>query len=258
MILVKLGGSVITDKSEYRTFDAPGVAMLCREIKDSGKDVIVVHGAGSFGHIIAKEHGLADGYKDKSQIPAVAEVCRDVRELNGMVVSELISAGIPAVGVPPGSCFMMDDGVLSLGDAEVLRRFVDLGIMPVMFGDVVLDRKQGFGICSGDQVMERLCDLFPTESVVFVSDVDGLYSTNPKEDPDAVMYGVVTEDLLGNVESAMYVADVTGGVAGKMRSMLRMCAPGRDCHMINGKVPGRLLSLLRGEEVISTKAIGGD
>ena len=99
--------------------------------------------------------------------------------------------------------------------------------------------------------------MFSPESVVFVSDVDGLYSGNPKDDPDARMYDTVTESLLGSVESGMSVADVTGGVAEKMRSMLRMCAPGRECHMINGKVPGRLLSILRGEDVISTKAVGG-
>ncbi len=122
--MVKLGGSVITDKSEYRAFDAPGVAMLCKEIKDSGKDVIVVHGAGSFGHILAKEHGINDGHRDESQIPAVAEICRDVRELNNMVVSKLIGAGLPAVGIPPGSCFIMENRKLNLRDPEVLRRFV--------------------------------------------------------------------------------------------------------------------------------------
>ena len=53
MILIKLGGSVITDKKEYRKFNRDIVARLCSEIKDSGEDVIVVHGAGSFGHVIA-------------------------------------------------------------------------------------------------------------------------------------------------------------------------------------------------------------
>ena len=107
MILIKFGGSVITDKSRYRTFNADRVRRLCREIRDSGEKVIVVHGAGSFGHVLAKENNLNDGFKDASQIPAVAQVCYDMRDLNGMIVKELNDAGLPAVSVPTGSCFMM-------------------------------------------------------------------------------------------------------------------------------------------------------
>ncbi len=54
MMLIKLGGSVITDKSQYRRFDKDAVSRLCREIAESGKQAVVVHGAGSFGHIVAK------------------------------------------------------------------------------------------------------------------------------------------------------------------------------------------------------------
>ena len=58
MIIVKLGGSIITDKAEYRKFRADTVDRLAGEIVSSGKQVIIVHGAGSFGHILAKEHSL--------------------------------------------------------------------------------------------------------------------------------------------------------------------------------------------------------
>ena len=99
MILIKLGGSVITDKKEYRKFNRDIVARLCSEIKDSGEDVIVVHGAGSFGHVIAKKFDLNSGYHDKEQIAAVAQVCYDVRELNSMIVAELNDAGIPSISL---------------------------------------------------------------------------------------------------------------------------------------------------------------
>ena len=49
MILIKFGGSVITDKAEYRKFNKETVARLADEIKRSGQEVIIVHGAGSFG-----------------------------------------------------------------------------------------------------------------------------------------------------------------------------------------------------------------
>ena len=257
MILIKLGGSVITDKTQYRTFEKERVARLCKEIKRSEKDVIIVHGAGSFGHVLAKEYRLNEGLIDFNQVPAVAKVQHDVRELNSMVVNELMSTGIPALSMPPGSCFVMDKGKLITDNIEVLRAASHLGIMPVTFGDVVFDRSKGFGICSGDQLMEVLSDIYKPEKVVFVSDIDGLYDKDPKSDSSAKLIPEVTSDILDSVKSDSDVADVTGGVRAKMESMLRMSTKDRECILINGSVEGRLYSLLNGESVISTIARGG-
>ena len=165
MILIKFGGSAITDKSRYRTFNAELVKRLCKEIKESGEKVIIIHGAGSFGHVLAKENHLNDGFKDDSQIPAVAQVCYDMRDLNGMIVKELNDAGLPAISVPTGSCFMMEDRRLIIDDPSVLTSMFEKGIMPVMFGDVVMDRELGFAICSGDQIMELLTRMWPPSTV---------------------------------------------------------------------------------------------
>ena len=254
MILIKFGGSVITDKTRYRTFNAGRVMRLCEEIKESGESVIVVHGAGSFGHVLAKEHDLNGGFKDASQIPAVAQVCYDVRDLNAMIVKELNNVGLPAVSVPTGSCFMMDDRELIIDDPSILTNMFEKGIMPVMFGDVVMDRKLGFAICSGDQIMEKLTKIFHPSRVVFVSDIDGLYDKDPKTNKDARLIECVTEDTMRTVETDITVADVTGGVRGKMETMLRMCSEGCDCVLVNGTVKGRLLSLLKGECVPCTIA----
>ena len=256
MILIKFGGSVITDKSRYRTFNADRVKRLCKEIKDSDERVIVVHGAGSFGHVLAKEHNLNDGFKDDSQIPAVAQVCYDMRYLNEMVVKELNDAGLPAVSVPTGSCFMMRNRELIIGDPSVLKSMFEKGIMPVMFGDVVMDSELGFAICSGDQVMERLKEIFDPTRVIFVSDIDGLYDKDPKNNKDAKLIKDVDRKVMESVETDITVADVTGGVRGKMETMLRMCSAGCDCVLVNGTVGGRLLTLLKGGKVPCTIARG--
>ena len=254
MILIKLGGSVITDKSQFKTFDRTQASRLCKEIADSGVPTIIVHGAGSFGHVLAKKHSLQNGLKDPEQIPAAAQVHHDAMELGMLMTETLMENGIPAAAVAPGSCFVMDDGHLIVKDDEAIRSLQDIGIMPVTFGDVVMDRKKGFGICSGDQLMEVMADLFKPDKVVFVSDIDGLYTVNPKTDPDAELIRTVTPETLDGVSSVSDVDDVTGGVRNKMESMLRMCGEGRECVLINGTVPGRLLALLRGEDVTCTVA----
>lgn len=257
MILIKLGGSVITDKSEYRKFRKETVSRLCGEIKKSGIDAIIVHGAGSFGHIVAKKFRIADGFENEKQIPAVAQICEDTRELNSLVVKELNKAGIPSVSVPTGSAFIMKNGKLKMKDDSVLKNLVKLGIVPVMFGDVVTDAEKGFGICSGDQIMEKLCEKFDFEKVVFVSDVDGLYLSDPKKNKNAEFLETVNEKLLKNADGKQSVDDVTGGVKEKVKIMLRMCSPERECVLVNGNEKGRLLSLLRGEKVKCTKAEAG-
>ncbi len=257
MILIKLGGSVITDKAEYHKFNKETVARLADEIRRSGQKVIIVHGAGSFGHVVSKQYNLQRGYETDEQIPAVARVMCDTRELSAMVVEELLAKDIPAVSVPIGSCFVADDGRLVVDNEEPLRRLTDLGIMPVMFGDVLTDRKKGFSIVSGDQVMEYLCQMYNPEKVVFVSDIDGLYDKNPKTEKNARMIGTVTKKKMDEIATVSNVDDVTGGVRNKMEAMLRMTDGDRHCYLVNGNAPNRLYNLLKGETVTCTVAKGG-
>lgn len=254
MILIKLGGSVITDKSQYKKFNQDQASRLCREIAESGRSVMIVHGAGSFGHVLAKRYAVQEGLTDFGKVTPAAMVHHDAMELGMLLTSELMKVGIPAASVSPGTCFVMDDGKLIVNDDEAIRRMAHVGIMPVMFGDVVMDRKRGFGIVSGDQLMELMADMFEPDRIVFVSDIDGLYDKNPKTNPDARFIPEVTSEVMDAVDSREDVDDVTGGVRNKMESMLRMCTPERDCVLVNGTVPGRLLSLLKGEDVPCTIA----
>ena len=258
MILIKLGGSVITDKAIYRTFRQDTVARLADEIARAGQQVIIVHGAGSFGHIVAKKYALQNGLTDPAvQVPAAARVMCDVRELSSMIVEELLAKNLPAVSVPPGSCYVTEHGKIVIKDEETLRALVNLGLMPVMFGDVTADRTQGVAIVSGDQLIEVLCRMFDPSLVVFVSDIDGLYDRDPKTDRKTRLIGEVTAAKLAEIPAETTVADVTGGIRSKMAAMLRMTNGHWECVLVNGTVPNRLYSLLKGEVVTCTTAKGG-
>jgi len=174
-----------------------------------------------------------------------------------MVVEELLAAGLPAVSAPPGSFMTAEDGTPVMKDWSAFDALLNLGIIPVMFGDVVTDSKKGFCILSGDILMELLCRKYTPEEIVFVSDVDGLYSGNPKKDGNARMLGEITSESLKNISADSDVDDVTGGVRSKMEAMLRMTDGCRKCILVNGNVPNRLYSLLSGETVTCTTAVGG-
>jgi isopentenyl phosphate kinase len=255
MILVKLGGSVITDKGRYRTFDQANVKRLAKEIVRSKKPIMIVHGAGSFGHVLAKKYRLKDGYRNQGQIKGLARVSMDVRDLNLRTMDALQSAGLPCVSIPPSACCLMENGKLVYFDTEIIHRYLDLGIVPVTFGDVVLDRRRGFGICSGDQLMTWLADDFDAERIIFCADVDGIFSSDPHLNKKARLIEEVDRSVLSRLPLSERFEDVTGGIQGKIESILDL-AKGREAMVINGRVRGRLERVLKGEAVKGSRVIG--
>lgn len=253
MHLVKLGGSVLTDKASVTTLRPGATRRLAAEIARSGTDVIVVHGAGSFGHVKARKHRLADGYVDDDQLAAVAEVQRDVRELNLAVVDALRGAGIPAVSLPPGAIARLEDGALASLDVDLFRRYRDLGFTPVTFGDVVLDARRWFSICSGDLLMLALAEAFRPEAAVFVADVDGVYTKDPKRAKSAKFLPEVRPRDVARIDTAAKTDDVTGGLGGKLDRMFAVARHVDRCLLVNGLKRGRLLAALRGEDVVATR-----
>src|SRR5512136_1830624 len=137
MILVKLGGSVITDKSKLRTFRKATCERLAHELSMSKDELVVVHGAGSFGHIEAKKHELHKGFKHDSQLDHVAAVQKDVRELNLRVLEALIDQNVRAVSIPPAAAATFNAGSVASFEPGVFRSVLEIGLVPVSFGDVV-------------------------------------------------------------------------------------------------------------------------
>ncbi len=258
MILVKLGGSVITDKSRLRTFRKAACDRLSQELSQARASLAVVHGAGSFGHIEAKRHELHRGYKKASQVRAVASVQRDVRELNLKVLESMIDSGIRAVSVPPASAGSFSGGRLRSFSKAPFEAHLDLGLTPVSFGDVVPDRSMGFSICSGDLMMEALAKAFKPKLVVFCADVDGVFDSDPKRSARAELIKEFDRASLRSMSRTEAThADVTGSIYGKLERMLVIAQHCEKCMIVNGNVPGRLRNAIAGKRVVSTLVVPG-
>lgn len=256
MILVKLGGSVITDKSRLRTFRKASCERLASELGPARSDgLLVVHGAGSFGHIMAKRHELHKGFKKRSQLEHVAGVQRDVRELNLRVIEALIDNGVSAVSVPPASSSTFDGGAVTAFSRETFSSLLDIGLTPVTFGDVVPDASMGFSICSGDLMMLELARAFRPRLAVFCADVDGVFDRDPKVHKGAELLKSVDESALSRFSGRAVNADVTGSMKGKLERMLAIAGHCEKCMILNGNVRGRLESAVRGRKVVSTTVV---
>ena len=251
MQVIKLGGSVITNKDRYKSFRRAVAVRLAKEIARAKTPTVIVHGAGSFGHILAQKHDLSSGHKSIGQLKGFAEVHRDVRELNNMVSSELIKAGINAVSIPPSSFIKADGGQIRGIETARFEEFLELGLTPVAFGDVVLDSQMGFCICSGDVLVYHIARNLDARRAIFVTDVDGIYGTHRGR--RKILAELESLDHIGKLKKpGQKKKDVTGGIKGKAKVMLELGGSGIESVLINGNKKGRLLRALRGEQVTGT------
>jgi isopentenyl phosphate kinase len=207
--------------------------------------------------MVAHEYDLNQGFKERRQLEGVAKVQMDVRDLNQMMMRSLEVADLPAASIPPGGCALLEEGRLRRLDMELFHRYQDLGIVPVTFGDVVLDRVRGFGICSGDQLMYRLAREFRPERIIFCADVDGIFTKDPNLDDEAELIEEVDRKVLDSLPRTTRHKDVTGSIYGKIECMLRMAESAGGTMVINGMVEGRLRSAIKGESVTGSTVLGG-
>lgn len=257
MFVVKLGGSVITDKSKKYFFKKEVMDKLSVEIKKANKDIILVHGAGSFGHILAKEYMLNQGYRNDEQLQGFSLTHAMVQKLNSLVLSSLHDKGIVAVSIPPHVILKLEDHKPSKMNYDVFRDYLDKGFTPVTFGDVALDKKLGFSICSGDLLLQLLAKHFNPEKVIFALDEDGLYTSNPKIDKNAEFIEKSTMDELENfTTSSNRYADVTKGMEGKIETIKNIANLGIDIVLLNGNIDNRLYDILIGKETKHTLIYG--
>jgi len=253
--LVKLGGSVITDKARPLVFRAQVTRRLARELAPSiGEGLIVVHGAGSFGHVRAAQYDLANGLKGSEQEMGTAIVQRDVRDLNIRVIDAMLEAGIPAVSIPAGSFMELESGHMAHFDAGPFQRARARGLVPVTFGDVLMDTELGVSIASGDLLMASLAAVFKPDMSVFVTKVDGVFAGDPS-DPGARLIRTVSPDdaQVANGSADDGVADVTGSMGGKLAEAFQVASSSKDTWSIGGGRPGRLRALLEGRRVKGTR-----
>ena len=257
MFIIKIGGSVITDKSKPDSFKKDVLSDLSKQIKKSKKEIILVHGAGSYGHIQAKKYNLNQGFKKSNQIYGFSLTHAMVQNLNSLVLKSLHENGISAVSLPPHSILKLKNHNFSSFNSDIFRDYLKLGITPVTFGDVVLDEKLGFSICSGDILMQILCGCFKPEKAIFVIDEDGLYTSNPKINKNAKLINSTTiENLTQLTVSADKHDDVTGGMGGKIETIKNIAKLGIDTVLVNGNKPDRLFNVLKGKETKSTTIYG--
>jgi isopentenyl phosphate kinase len=224
LIIIKLGGSVITRKESSKpVFRKRVVKRLCREIYDAKKklkfNLILIHGAGSFGHPYAKKFSLNKGYLNSESAIGIALTKRAVLELNFLIVRELVNIGINAVFVEPSAIVETSKNKIKKFDTRFIKSLLSVGVVPILSGDVVFDDIKGIAILSGDQIASYLAKKLKAKKVIFVSDVNGVFDKDPKTHKGARIIRTINNDNYKDIIKQMKTndsSDVTGEMKGKI------------------------------------------
>jgi isopentenyl phosphate kinase len=254
--VLKLGGSVITNKKKPLTPNLPSIERLANEISRAKvSSLILVHGGGSFGHPVAEQYGIAEGFRNPSQIMGFSETHRAMTRLNSLVMKALISHNIPAVEVQPSSCVVTKSGRILNMQLGTLKKMLKMGFVPVLYGDAVFDSKKGFAILSGDQLVTSLAVRLDANRIIMGVDEDGLYTADPKTDSSAHLIDHITFEELKSLKYTIEgskTTDVTGGMLGKMLELTFAVNHKIQTLIVNATKSQRVYKSLKGEKVIGT------
>ncbi|MCC6059831.1 MAG: isopentenyl phosphate kinase family protein [Thermofilum sp.] len=217
LLVVKLGGSAVTDKARPFLFKEQRAELFARELArvlEAGSKAVVVHGGGSFGHPVASKYRLHEGGLTREKLLGFAETRYWMNELNQRIVSVLLRHGIPAVAVQTSAIALMEGGSLRELSTAPVERLLGMGLVPVLYGDVVPDLSRGVAILSGDMIAVHLACALRASALVFLVGSGGVYS-KPPGTPGAYLVRELGEEDMVDVGESRGV-DVTGGLRQKL------------------------------------------
>jgi len=261
-VILKLGGSVITHKDRDRLeVKQQELERICQEICQAMESreelsLILVHGAGPFGHQKVAQYGINNGLQRRSDVEGFVRTHNSMEDLNYQVMCTMRDQGLWGYPVTPGAIVLHDHKeIVEFWTANIRRlQALDRRVIPVLYGDMVPDRQLRGSVVSGDAIVVRLALDLGAKRVCLGTDVDGIYDRDPKEDPTAHLYKLLQpeelERVMGEVGGAM-TTDVTGGMKKKLHEIKEnLAALGqsgvRTVSIFNATTPGNVRDVLMG------------
>jgi isopentenyl phosphate kinase len=254
MIFLKLGGSLITNKTRPETPRPEVLQRVAREIAAArssrpGLQILLGHGSGSFGHQAAACYGTHLGASSEEDWRGFAEVWRVANKLNRIVVDAMLGAGLPAVSFPPSATAIAQEGeIFELAD-EPVARALSAGLLPIVAGDVAFDRKRGSTIVSTERVFARLAIALRPTHLLLAGVEAGVFADYPAN--TRIFQKLREADLRPSTLAGSAATDVTGGMADKVRHAMAMAraVPGLEVRIFSGLEPGAVQAALSGEPI---------
>lgn len=254
MIFLKLGGSLITDKTRGEVARMDVISRLATEIataKEMNPDlkILLGHGSGSFGHPVADQFETQKGASSPEEWSGFTQVWYVANKLNRIVIDAFRSVDLPALSLPPSASTVSSNGEIVHMSVEPIQRSLGAGLLPVIQGDVAFDRIRGSTILSTEMVFRYLAPHLDPDLVLLAGIELGVYKTYP---PVGEILSLVTDKDVTSLNLGPSTAtDVTGGMSNKVLEALSIskASPGSSVRIFSGEEPDTLLAALQGSPI---------
>lgn len=252
-IFLKLGGSLITDKDLPFTARVDVIREVSGQIKaalakNPGLRLLLGHGSGSFGHAAAEAAGYPRWKGNSFDSRGFQAIQKAARDLNRLVVEEFNRIGLPALSFPPSASIQSSDKKIIEWNVQPIQKALNQGLLPVIYGDAVLDDQLGGVIYSTEELFLYLINHLHPDKVLIAGKEAGVWEDFPKR---RRLIAVLTEENFRKFETSINTSqsvDVTGGMLRKALLLLQMRKehPETSFHIFSGNQPGAIFQSLTG------------
>jgi isopentenyl phosphate kinase len=258
LVIVKLGGSVITHKeSSPPTVNEKHLARIAKELAIHDGKLVVVLGGGAHGHQAAHKHGFGNpDSTPKQRLAGIPEIRHNMTSLASRVEIELNSQGIPSVVFSPFMFVTLRDNLIDYFPTKIIKETLKAGSTVIIHGDVCIDETESVSILSGDTIAKYLAEHLKPKAVFIGTNVDGVMDDNPVMNPNAKHIPFINnsnKDEIFSLTGPSTSTDVTGGMTKKITELLAIANQNIDIVIFNLLVEGRLKALFENDTTICTR-----
>ncbi len=253
LIFLKLGGSLITDKSRPHLPRYRIIHRLACEIKVIHENhpeikILLGHGSGSFGHIPASKYHTIDGVMTLDEWKGFLEVWREARGLNQIILKIFSDEGLPVLSFPPSGSIVSSNRIIKNWEITPINKSIEIGLIPIVFGDVVFDTILGGTILSTEDLFLHLVPHLKPDFILLAGEETGVWEDYPRS--SKLLKCITPENYQEISHSAGISAgvDVTGGMAQKVKLMVELVKrnPDLKVKIFSGFKPGALVDQMLG------------
>jgi isopentenyl phosphate kinase len=255
LYFIKIGGSAITETNVPNSAKRDEIKRILSEVMEAKASTkarfVIGHGSGSFGHIPAKEYRVNEGIIDKRSRIGATITKSAANSLNAIVIDVAASMDIPAFPFAASSFGISKEKRIASGFTRSIAAALRKGMIPVVYGDVMIDLKQGVSIASTEEIFRFLSYKLKPDAIILGTDVSGVYDKDPTNNPDAKRIGVVNSsniDSVTGIAGGAHKIDVTGGMKTKISTLYEAVKiSGGTGYIANIKTPGIIKKIVEGE-----------
>lgn len=248
-IVIKVGTSTLTHKNgKLNLRHLEGLCKTISDLQNSGKKIILVS-SGAIGVGLGKL-GLTERPDDTAKKQALAAVgqCELMfmydklfGEYNRTVAQVLLTADV------------VQEPISRKNAVNTFTELLNMDIIPIVNENdtVAVDELEGKNFGDNDTLSAIVAALTGADTLVILTDIDGMYNGNPRLNPDATRIPVIDEitpeieALAGGVGSSLG----TGGMATKVKAAKIAVKDGINCCIISGDDTNNLYDLFDGRDV---------